>query len=160
MHARRGFTLIELVVVIMLLAVVTALAASAVSRGLPGQQLRRASREIAAELRYTRARAIATGRPQVFVFDTRTRAWRGPDRRHGQVPASVLVIATGARSEQEGDGTAVVRFFPEGAATGGRFVLSAQRPGKATGPTDGRGGWQVDVEWLTGEVRLSRAGGA
>jgi len=157
MHARRGFTLIELVVVIMLLAVVTALAASAVSRGLPGQQLRRASREIAAELRYTRARAIATGRPQAFVFDTRTRAWRGPDRRHGQVPASVAIVATGARSEQEGDGTAVVRFFPEGAATGGRFVLRAQRPGK---PAEARGGWQVDVEWLTGEVRLSRAGGA
>ena len=157
MHARRGFTLIELVVVIVLLATVTALAAGVVGRHLPGQQLRRASREVAAELRYTRARAIATGTPQVFVLDTRTREWRAPDRRHGRLPEDIALVATGAGSEQQGEGTAVVRFFPEGAATGGRFVLRSQPKGK---PADPRGGWQVDVEWLTGDVRLSRAGGA
>ena len=147
MRAARGFTLLEMVVVIALFAAVTALAASVVSRNLPGQQLRRAAKEVATQLRYTRARAISSGTPQVFVFDTRTRAWRGPDRHHGQLPDSVAVVATAARSEQSGDQTAVVRFFPEGAATGGRFVF---RHGPAA--------WQVDVEWLTGEVRVTRAG--
>jgi general secretion pathway protein H len=147
MRAARGFTLLEMVVVIALFAAVTALAASVVSRGLPGQQLRRATKEIATELRYTRARAISSGKPQVFVFDTRQRQWRAPDRHHGEVPDSVEVVAIGARSEQVGDRTAVIRFFPEGAATGGRFVLK-----------HGRAAWQVDVEWLTGEVRVTRAG--
>ena len=147
MRAARGFTLLEMVVVIALFAAITALAASVVSRALPGQQLRRATKQMAAELRYTRARAIASGKPQLFVFDTARRQWRGPDRHHGELPASVDVVATGARSEQVGDRSAVVRFFPEGAATGGRFVLR-----------HGRAAWQVDVEWLTGEVTISRAG--
>ncbi len=147
MRAARGFTLLEMIVVVVLFAAISALAASVVSRNLPAQQLRRATREIAAQLRYTRARAISTGTAQVFVFDTRTRAWRGPDRHHGDVPASIQVVATAAQGEQEGDQTAVVRFFPEGAATGGRFVLRRDRAA-----------WQIDIEWLTGEVRVSRAG--
>jgi prepilin-type N-terminal cleavage/methylation domain-containing protein len=40
--AGRGFTLLELVVVIVLLAAVNAMAADVVGRHLPGQQLRRA----------------------------------------------------------------------------------------------------------------------
>jgi general secretion pathway protein H len=40
---------------------------------------------------------------------------------------------------------AAVRFFPEGTATGGRIVLRNQRAA-----------WQVDVQWLTGEVSLAR----
>jgi general secretion pathway protein H len=39
-----------------------------------------------------------------------------------------------------------VRFFPEGAATGGRILLKR-----------GDAAWQVDVEWLTGQVTLVRA---
>lgn len=147
MRAARGFTLLEMVVVIALFAAVTALAASVVSRNLPGQQLRRATKELATDLRYTRARAIASGKPQVFVLDTRKRAWQAPDRHHGELPDSVEVVATGARSEQVGDDTAVVKFFPEGAATGGRFVLK-----------HGRAAWQVDIEWLTGEVTITRGG--
>ena len=78
----RGFTLIELIVVVVLIAATTAMAASVMSSGIPGQQLRQAGREIAAQLRYTRAQAIVTGRPQVFSLDLRTREWVAPNRRH------------------------------------------------------------------------------
>jgi general secretion pathway protein H len=147
MRAARGFTLIELIVVVVLLAGVLALAAGAINRGRPGQQLRQATREVASELRFTRARAIATGTAQRFVFDTRTRGWRAADRHRGTLPASVEVVATAAKSEQLGPDTAVVTFFPDGAATGGRFVLRHERAA-----------WHVDIEWLTGEVRMTRAG--
>jgi len=114
--------------------------------GLPGQQLRGAAREVAAQLRYTRAQAIVSGQPQVFTLDARTREWSAPRRRHGQLPRQIEVVATGARLEQRADSQVAVRFFPEGAATGGRILL--QR---------GDAAWQVDVEWLTGQVSLARA---
>jgi len=38
-----------------------------------------------------------------------------------------------------------VRFFPDGAATGGRVRLLANGAG-----------WDVDVRWLTGEVVMQR----
>lgn len=146
MQRQRGFTLIELIVVLVLLAAVTALAASVMTSGLPGQQLRSDAREVAAQLRYTRSQAIVTGKPQVFTLDARTRGWQAPNRRKGRLHPDIRIVATGAQVEQARPDEVSIRFFPEGAATGGRITL--QRETAA---------WQVDVEWLTGEVRLSRA---
>jgi general secretion pathway protein H len=142
---QRGFSLLELIVVIVLIAATTALAASVMGAGLPGQQLRGASRELAAQLRYTRAQAIVTGKSQSFNIDVRSREWQAPNHRHGQLPRQIGIVATGARIEQNRPDVAVIRFFPEGAATGGRIVLWR-----------GRAAWQIDVEWLTGEVIVNR----
>lgn len=146
MQSRRGFTLVELLVVVGLVAAALAIGASAMRAGLPGTQLRAAAREVAAQLRYTRAQAIVSGRAQTFTLDARTREWQSPNRRHGTLPQSVTIVATGARIEQQAADQASVRFFPEGAATGGRILLRHEQAA-----------WQVDVEWLTGEVRLARA---
>jgi general secretion pathway protein H len=141
-----GFTLIELIVVLVLIAAVVAMGAGVMARKLPGQQLRSATKELAAQLRYTRAQAIATGKAQVFTLDANTREWQAGEKRNGKLPKSVEIVATGARNEQQKPGVAAVRFFPEGAATGGRFLLK-----------HGDAAWQIDVEWLTGEVRVARA---
>lgn len=142
----RGVSLLELLIVVVLIAAATAMAASAMRSGLPGQQLRQAARELAAQLRFTRAQAIATGKPQVFLLDARKRQWQAPGKRQGKVPEPILITTTTARIEQPADGVAGFRFFPEGASTGGRIVLSRERAA-----------WQVDVDWLTGEVTLVRA---
>jgi general secretion pathway protein H len=141
-----GFTLLEMIVVLVLVAALFAFAASMMSRRLPGQQLRIAAKEVAAQLRYTRAQAIASGKPQLFTFDANTHEWHAGSRHHGKLPKDIKVVATGARNESQHAGEAAVRFFPEGAATGGRFVLS-----------QGKAAWQVDVQWLTGEVSLQRS---
>lgn len=146
MRRQRGFSLIELIVVIVLIAATTALAASVMTTGLPGQQLRNASRELAAQLRYTRAQAIVTGKSQLFTLDAGSREWQAPNRRHGQLPREIDIVATGARIEQTDADVAAIRFFPAGAATGGRILLSREQAA-----------WQIDVEWLTGEVTLKRA---
>ena len=133
-------------VVVVLIAATTALAASVMTAGLPGQQLRGAARQLAAQLRYTRAQAIVSGQPQLFTLDARTREWQAPNRRHGLLPKQIQMVATGARIEQTRPEVAAIRFFPEGAATGGRIVLWRERAA-----------WQIDVEWLTGEVTVKRA---
>jgi len=139
MKRARGVSMVELLVVVVLIAAATAMAASAMRSGMPGQQLRLAARELAAQLRYTRAQAIATGRAQVFLLDARKRQWQAPGKRSGKVPEPIQITTTTARIEQPADGVAGFRFFPEGASTGGRIVLSRDRAA-----------WQVDVDWLTG----------
>lgn len=148
MNRARGLSLLELLVVVALIATLAGIGAMVIGRAMPGQELRAAARELAAELRYTRAQAIATGAEQVFRLDVDSRRWAAAGKREGALPADIELVATTARDGQPVAREATVRFFPEGAATGGRFVL--RRDGAA---------WRVDVAWLTGEVTLSRGEG-
>lgn len=148
MNRARGMSLLELLVVVALIATLAGIGAMVIGRAMPGQELRAAARELAAELRYTRAQAIATGTEQVFRLEVDSRRWDAAGKRSGQLPMDIELVATTARDLQPVPREAVVRFFPEGAATGGRVVL--RRDGAA---------WRVDVAWLTGEVTLSRGEG-
>ncbi len=121
------------------------LAAMVFTGGMDGMRLRSESREIAAQLRYTRARAIATGQPQRFRIDPRAHQWEAAGDRRGDVDAGLSVRFTGAREAQAHAGEGAILFFPDGGSTGGRVTLAA-----------GPAAWNVDVAWLTGEVRLVR----
>lgn len=145
-----GFTLLEMLVVLVLIAAATLLAAAAFGGGLRGARLHSAAKDIAAQLRFTRAVAISTGTPQDFVIDPQARAWTAAKGRAGRLPDTGDLVFTGMRAGQaDGNrtnaGKGAVRFFPDGAATGGRVRLAANG-----------GGWDVDVAWLTGEVRVHR----
>jgi general secretion pathway protein H len=146
--AWRGFTLIELLVVIALIAAIGALTAAALTGGMDGIRLRAAAKEVAAQLRFTRAQAIATGRPQRFTIDPRAHTWTAPKERSGEIPQQLGVVFTGARQTQPARGVGAIVFFADGASTGGRVQLSAKRAA-----------WNVDVKWLTGEVRVRRGDG-
>lgn len=142
----RGVSLVELIIVIVLVGLMSLLAASAMGGGFKGMQLRGAAREVASQLRYTRTRAIATGQTQRFSIDPRTHAWEAADGRRGEVPDALGIEFTGARQAQARDDVGAILFFSDGASTGGRVRL-----------TRDTAAWDVDVRWLTGEVRVGRA---
>jgi len=141
-----GFSLLEMLLVVGLIAIASTLAAMALTGGLEGMRLRSSAKEIASQLRYTRAQAIATGQPQRFVIDPAAHAWRAPNDKSGRIPESLAVEFTGAREAQARAGAGGILFFTDGASTGGRIQLQARQAA-----------WRVDVAWLTGEVTLSRA---
>ena len=82
----RGVSLLEMLLVVAIIAVASLLATAALSGGFDGLRLRSSAKEIAANLRYTRAQAIATGQPQRFVIDPRAHAWQGAERTQGRDP--------------------------------------------------------------------------
>jgi general secretion pathway protein H len=141
-----GFTLLEVLVVLVIVAMATTLAAMVFSGGLDGMRLRSSSKEIAAQLRYTRTQAIASGQPQRFTIDPRGHRWQAAGKRQGRIPQSLGVDFIGAREVQPRAGEGGILFFPDGASTGGRVQLSVKRAA-----------WRIDVSWLTGEVTLARA---
>jgi general secretion pathway protein H len=141
----RGFTLREIIRVMGIIVLASVLAAAAMGGGFKGMQLKASARQVASNLRYTRAQAIATGQPQRFVIDPRRHVWRAPKSRHGDIPSKLGITFTGAREVQPQVGQGAIAFFPDGASTGGRIRLSS-----------GKAAMDVDVAWLTGQVRIRR----
>jgi general secretion pathway protein H len=116
------------------------------SGGREGLQLRSNAKQVAAALRFTRTHAIATGQPQRFTLDPDKHTWSAPMGRSGDIPPSLRITFTGAREVQPRRGEGAIVFFPDGASTGGRVQLGVRKAA-----------WNIDVAWLTGEVKLRRA---
>lgn len=140
----RGFTLLEVMMVIVLVAAATALAAGLLGVGRSGRELRAAVATVASELRYARTRALMTGQAQVFALDLGQRTWQAADH-HGRLPSDLQVTFDAVREEQRAPRELAIRFFPDGSSTGGRVSLRTRGVG-----------WRVDVRWLTGEVTAMR----
>jgi general secretion pathway protein H len=139
----RGFTLIEVIMVLMLAALVITVAAVSLTRGLGTAKVRAAGQDLVAALRYTRAQAIVTRKQQSLELDVEQRSYVAPRRDPVQLPKDMELRLLTAAEERTGASTGRVRFYPDGSSTGGRIKL-----------VYGARAWDVEIAWLTGEVRL------
>jgi len=139
-----GFTLIELVVVLAIIAVVLAIAVPSLGRRPSRLELIAAAREMAAGLRATRSIAVATNRPQIFAVDTEQALYRpAGDAAPRALPRGTTLLLQTAAEEVAGRTTGAIRFLPDGSSTGGGVTL--MRDGRTV---------QILVDWLTGGVSL------
>jgi general secretion pathway protein H len=143
----RGFTLLELLVVLAIIGVVLAFVPGFMLRGQPGLDVDVAARAIADALRQARSHAVLHNRDQLFALDVDEHLFRvGGQRAPVQIDKDIEITFQTARSEVMSETIGQIRFFPDGSATGGRIGLTL----------DGRH-VEVVVDWLTGLVSVNHA---
>ncbi len=140
-----GFTLVELLVVMVIAALVLGLVATSISRNISGAEMRSAARKMTASIRYTRTRAILDKQEQVFMIDTENRSYLAPKREAVTLPEGMNVAVTTARSELTAENVGGIRFYPDGGSTGGFIELEANERI-----------YRIDVAWLTGEASIHK----
>jgi general secretion pathway protein H len=138
----RGFTLLELLVTLLVLAVALAVVGPVVGRTSETIRARAEVARFAALLRHTRERAITTQRPHAFVVD--------PVAHRVAIQVEDEVRETRALPEHLGveadpPPALTVRFEPQGTSSGGVFRVSS-----------GTVRYRVTVDGLTGRVRTAR----
>ncbi len=144
----RGFTLVELMVVMVIIALVMGMVATSMSRSISSAEARASTRKLVASLRYTRARAILDKQEHIFAVDTDNRSYKAPGREQVELPEGVDVTITTARSEVTSEAVSGIRFFPDGGSTGGHIELTVNERE-----------YRINVAWLTGETSIERTGG-
>lgn len=142
--ASRGFTLFEVLLVLLLLAVVYGLAGPMLTEGTPGLEARSATRQLAAGLRKARSIAASEHREALLVLDVKERTFSvTSDPKIYQLPKNLEYSLFTAESEIVRGEKAAIRFYPDGSSTGGRVTV-----------TVGSDRNMVDVDWLTGRVAI------
>ncbi len=142
-QAAVGFTLIEVLLVMTLIAIAVTTVSVSIARSLGGAEVRAAGRDMVAALRHARGQAIVKRREQLVEFDVEGLSYQVPGRAAVALPEEFEMRLVTAAREQTGEGRGAIRFFPDGSSGGGvvRLILDRRE-------------WQVEVAWLTGEVRL------
>lgn len=139
----RGFTLFEMLAVILLIGIAAAAVSIPVTQGLASARVSAASGELAASLRWTRAQSIVHGESFALEVDTSASTYHAPGKPVVRLPKGMRVSITSAREDQANATTGRIRFFPDGSSTGGRVTLKR-----------GDREWHVNVAWLTGAVSV------
>ena len=147
---QRGFSLLEMIVVITIIGLAYTLLPKMVFSGISGAELRSNARAVATGLRIARDAAINTKRETVLSLDMENRMFTLPNdsklhKLNDQLDVKLYTSAADVISDKVG----TIRFFPDGSSNGGRVTVAA-----------GERGFEIDVDWLTGHVTISdkRAG--
>jgi general secretion pathway protein H len=145
----RGFTLLELVVVLIVMALVAVVATPSLMGQLGSVQARAAAREVAAALRQARSDAIGANVDLAFAVDTDAHTYAIEGRAPHRLPTDLAISLFTAESERLSSTAGAIRFFPDGSSTGGEIALASSA-----------GTSVVRVEWLTGQIRIEEGGPA
>lgn len=139
-----GFTLIEMLVVMVILVLAYAMTAPMISAGVSGAELKASARQIAAGLRKARSEAVAHKNETTLTVDVERRQFElSGDKRIYLLPEKTVVNLFTAQSELMDAKTGSIRFYPDGSSTGGRVTLSRDERK-----------YMVDVDWMTGRVKI------
>lgn len=144
---QQGFTLIELIIVLLISVLGFAVIGSNIGSGNRSTKLQAVARDITSALRYARGQALMTQKPISVSIDLQNNSYSisNHDKTHA-FSADIDVSVVVAEEEYSEGEQSNIRFFGDGSSTGGRITLE----------------WgdqlrRIDVNWITGEVSISDA---
>jgi general secretion pathway protein H len=139
-----GFTLLEVIVVLVIAGIAYGLILGVPMRGASVADLKAASRALASGLRQAQTTAMATRRDALLTLDLDTREFVvGGDEVVRKLPEGIELKLYTAQAEVASERRGAIRFYPDGSSTGGRITVAA-----------GERKYLVDVDWLTGKVSI------
>lgn len=137
----KGFTLLEMMLVIFLITLVLAISVSIFSNALPSQRVDATARELIATFRQARSTAMTSGQWQVLTLEIETKKYSVEGGSVRSIPDDVAVKVVDPVVGEIIQGGYRFVFAPSGVSEGGTIVLSA-----------GKKVVDVDVDPIVGAV--------
>lgn len=139
-----GMTLVELLVVLALIAIISAVAYPDFSRPRSSAEPKTAALRIAATLRDQRALAILRNANSQVTYDAELRRFSTLEGRPIEsIPSDISVSFEAAKRRNSNTSNIALIFFPDGSSSGGTITLSS-------GTVEQR----VTIDWLTGAILI------
>ena len=141
---RRGFTLLEILIVLALMAIVAGFVLPMFGGPVSTSELRSSARQLAAGLRLAQSEAVSQRRETFLVLDVAGKRFKVDNDPHEhRLPSKIELKLFTAQNDLVSESVGSIRFFPDGGSNGGRITVAS-----------GERKFEVDVDWLTGRVAI------
>jgi len=143
-HRYAGFTLLEILVVMVIAGMMVAIVPPLFSGAVAGAKIKGSARNMAIAMRETRSRAILQNSVQELRLNLKQRHYSSTGKDLEQLPDDMRVDIeqiTGARIEDQDE--YALQFFPDGSTSGELITLKS-----------GNRAYQLHLDWLTGSITI------
>jgi general secretion pathway protein H len=150
-----GFSLLELVLVLVIMSLVMAVAYPSLSRGRTAFHLKAVGRDMIGSFRMAREKAVTEQRVMQVSIDVQNQQVTvsddvGDDARSFRLPVDVKVTGLNRRGEEVVQGPWALRFLPNGSSEDGQVLLKA----------DNGAQFRITIDPITGAARMATGEGA
>jgi general secretion pathway protein H len=156
MRNDKGFTLLELMIVLAIIGVAVVLIAPTVTGSLTNLRLKTATKQLSTVLRYARSKAVSSKSIIRVIIDIDNASYSAslPENETGtkekavstafpsEIKFNQVTVGEGVQTE----GLVQLLFYPKGNTSGGEIILEN---------TNGRR-YKITIDNLTGKVRINR----
>lgn len=139
----RGFTLIELMLVLVLMAMMFTLTPPLMHKAFPALKLKAAARDLVQEIRYVQQSAVLSGSESKIRFQLQHDQYQSDLVNQGEVRQLPEGISFNADSADRRQLVLVLHFYPDGSSSGGLIRLGNKTRG-----------FVITVDWLTSRVQI------
>ena len=144
----RGFSLLELILVLVVLGLASLVVLPSIDRSLRDQEVRRSALALGAAARDLRSRAVYNGIPQELVLNLPQNSYLLARGREVQLPSEVQIVGVEGGETLE-SGIRRFLFFPNGSTFGGQIHVSDVHHAVS---------YSIRLEPLTGKIEVLRSG--
>ena len=142
---QRGFTLIELTIVLLIMVLGFGVIGTNISSGNQSAQLKAVARDLASALRYARGQALISHKEVAVAINLAENSYQLSNRDKiyhfsDEIDLTLVIAQDEFRDEETGH----IRFYADGSSSGGRVTLEW-----------GNLIYFIDVNWLSGKIEIS-----
>ena len=144
--SNKGFSLLELLIVLFILLLGTGAIGLKIGSGNDATEHQSVARDLVSALRFAKGQALISREETTVNIDLNENSYTVSKRdKVFTIPDTIALTVVTAQEEMAGEGLANIRFFPDGSSSGGRVKLERNSVN-----------WQIDINWLTGQVELEK----
>lgn len=138
----RGFSLIELAVVMFVVVLGLSVIGSNIASGNKSSQMKAAVRDLMSALRYARGQALISQKEVAVAVNLADNSYQISNREKVySLPAELELTMVIAQEEFSDEEVGQLRFYPDGSSSGGRITMEWGALSNT-----------LDINWLSGKV--------
>ncbi|MDG2364677.1 MAG: GspH/FimT family protein [Methylococcaceae bacterium] len=141
MDRSSGFTIIELIVVLIIVLLGMTVVGANFSKVSPALQLKTVGGEVISALRLARTQAVSTQQAVSVCFNLYENTYQVQGQQTLKLPEDLTLSLVILRKNYAGNEIASIIFYQDGSSSGAQVLLELANHKK-----------QIEVNWLTGKI--------